>query len=136
MVPEATDGVTDTGGLVGSAAGMDASAALTELVGLSTQVVEVVIAGPGGDVEAAHPARDTRAHELASAGQEALTAASDARPDGPAVERVHVDLERGSFVVVRDDTRTIVATTVAEPTAGLVAYDLRVALRRAGEGTP
>ena len=123
-------------GLVGSAAGMDASSALTELVGLSTQIVEVVIVGPGGEVEAAHPAGDERSRELASAGEAALAAAAEVRPAGPAVERVHVDLERGSLVVVRDDVRTIVATTVAEPTAGLVAYDLRVALRRAGEATP
>jgi hypothetical protein len=114
---------------------MDASSALMELVELSTQIVEVVITGPDGDVEAAHPGADARARELAAAGREALLAASEVRPTGPAVERVHVDLERGSLVVVRDDERTIVATTVAEPTAGLVAYDLRVALRRAGEAT-
>ena len=114
---------------------MDASSALTELVGLSTQIVEVVIVGHDGDVEAAHPASDARARELASAGEATLHAAADVRPEGPAVERIHVDLERGSLVVVRDDVRTIVATTVAEPTAGLVAYDLREALRRAGDAT-
>ena len=38
--------------MVASGAGMDASAALSELVELSTQVVEVVIADAGGEVEA------------------------------------------------------------------------------------
>jgi hypothetical protein len=31
---------------------------------------------------------------------------------------------------VRDGARSITATTVPEPTAGLVAFDLRTALRR------
>jgi hypothetical protein len=96
---------------------MDASAALSELVGLSTQVVEAVIAGTDGS------------RELAAAGAELLSAAASIRPGTP-VERVHVDLERGSLVAVRDPERTIVATTVPEPTAGLVAFDLRTALRR------
>ena len=48
---------------------------------------------------------------------------------------MHVDLERGSLVVVRDAERSIVATTVAEPTAGLVAFDLRAALRRLREAS-
>jgi predicted regulator of Ras-like GTPase activity (Roadblock/LC7/MglB family) len=110
---------------------MDASTALTELVGLSTQVVEVVIAGPDGSVEAARTAGDDRARELASAGEALLAEAAAVRPDAAAVERVHVDLERGSLVVVRDGERSITATTVPEPTAGLVAFDLRTALRRA-----
>ena len=53
----------------------------------------------------------------------------------PGVERVHVDVERGSLVVVRDGERSIVATTIAEPTVGLVAFDLRATLRRLREAT-
>jgi hypothetical protein len=112
---------------------MDASAALSELLGLSTQVVEAVITGPGGAVDAAHAAGDERSRALVTAGEELLAAAAPLRPDGPAVERVHVDLGRGSIVVVRERGRSIVATTVPEPTAGLVAFDLRTALRRLGE---
>jgi predicted regulator of Ras-like GTPase activity (Roadblock/LC7/MglB family) len=114
---------------------MDASAALSELVGLSTQVVEAVITGPGGTVEAAHTARDERARSLASAGEGLLAAAAELRPSAPPVERVHVDVARGSIVIVRDTDRTIVATTVPEPTVGLVAFDLRTALRRIREET-
>ena len=112
---------------------MDASAALSELVGLSTQVVEAVIVGTGGAVEAAHAAGDERAQALAEAGGSLLAAAAGIRPSAPPVERVHVDLDRGSLVVVRDDHRSIVATTVAAPTAGLVAFDLRATLRRLRE---
>jgi hypothetical protein len=45
-----------------------------------------------------------------------------------------VSLEAGSVFVVREGGRTAVATTVPEPTAGLVVYDLRTALRRLAEG--
>ena len=73
--------------------------------------------------------------ELASAGADLLSAAATIRSAAAGVERVHVDLERGSLVVVRDAERTIVATTVAEPTVGLVAFDLRATLRRLREAT-
>jgi predicted regulator of Ras-like GTPase activity (Roadblock/LC7/MglB family) len=109
---------------------MDASAVLTELVGVSTQVVEAVIVGPDGAVEAARTSGDERAAALAARGRELLGAAGAIRAEGAEVERVHVDTERGSLVAVTDGHRTAVATTVAEPTVGLVAFDLRSALAR------
>jgi predicted regulator of Ras-like GTPase activity (Roadblock/LC7/MglB family) len=112
---------------------MEPATALSELVGLSTQVVEAVVTGPDGTVDAARAADDERARALASAGAAFLAEAAALRPTAPAVERVHVDLERGSLVAVSDGGRTIVATTVPEPTAGLVAFDLRTALRRLAE---
>jgi predicted regulator of Ras-like GTPase activity (Roadblock/LC7/MglB family) len=111
---------------------MDASAALSELVALSTQIVEVVVTTPDGAMEAARAAEDERARRLAAAGAELFAEASSLRPES-SVERVHVDLERGSLVTLSDGRRTIVATTVPEPTAGLVAFDLRTALRRIAE---
>jgi predicted regulator of Ras-like GTPase activity (Roadblock/LC7/MglB family) len=114
---------------------MDASAALSELVGVSTQVVEAVIVGPDGAVEASRTAGEERASALAAHGAELLAAAGSIRAGGPAVERVHVDTERGSLVAFSDGQRTAVATTVADPTVGLVAYDLRAALARVrGDG--
>jgi hypothetical protein len=41
----------------------------------------------------------------------------------------------GSLFVVRDGDRLIAAVSGPEPTAGLVFYDLRSALRRAAERT-
>ena len=61
---------------------MDASAALSELVALSTQVVEAVVTGPDGVVEAARTAEDERARRLAAAGAELLAEASSLRPGG------------------------------------------------------
>ena len=110
---------------------MDASAALAELVGVSTQVLEAVITGPGGEIEAARTPGDERSRALAAHGAELLAAAAAIRADGASsVERVHVDLDRGSLAVASDGVRTVVATTVAEPTVGLVAYDLRAVLAR------
>ena len=111
---------------------MDATAALTELVGVSTEVVEAVVTGPSGEIEAARTSSKARARELAEAGAELLVEAADIRAGEP-IERVQVDLARGSLVACTDGVRAIVATTVAEPTSALVALDLRTALRRAAE---
>ena len=119
------------GSLLASGAGMDASAALTELVGVSTQVVEAVVTGPSG-LEAARTSSDERARELAAAGADLLSAAAGVRSGEP-VERAQVDLARGSLVVVTDGPRAAVATTVAQPTAALVALDLRTVLRRVAQ---
>jgi predicted regulator of Ras-like GTPase activity (Roadblock/LC7/MglB family) len=108
---------------------MDATAALSQLVEVSTQVVEAVVSGADGAVEAARTTDDGRTAVLAAAGAGLLSEAGSIR-GGQAVERVHVDLERGSLVAVTDGQRTVVATTVAEPTVGLVAYDLRAVLTR------
>ena len=108
---------------------MDASAALSELFGVSTQVVEAVVTGPGGDVEAARTSSDARAQALAGVGAEVLSRVAGMRAGEP-VERVQVDLDGGSLVALTDGARTVVATTVARPTAALVAHDLRAALGR------
>ena len=107
---------------------MNAQTSLTELLRLSTQVVEAVVSGPAGAVEAATVGEE-RAQELATAGTELLAAAADVRP-GVEVERVAVELSSGSVVVVRSGERSLAATTVPEPTLGLVTYDLRTALTR------
>lgn len=115
---------------------MDAAAALTELVELSTQVTRAVVVGDAG-VEGAIGAEGDRAERLAQTGRSLLAAAA-AVPHGSAAEvsRVEVVTPPGGVFVVCEAGRTIVATTVPEPTAGLVLYDLRAVLRRMAEGTP
>ena len=110
---------------------MDAAAALTELLAVSTEVVEAVVTGPAGDVEASRAPSQERAAALAGAGAELLSAADGIRAGG-AVEHVRVDLGRGSLVALTDGTRRIVVTTVARPTGALVAHDLRTTLAHAG----
>lgn len=51
--------------MLASGAAMDASAALPELVGPSTQVVEAVVAGPEGGIRASRTARDGRSRARA-----------------------------------------------------------------------
>ena len=64
-----------------------------------------------------------------------MAAASDVRPGGD-IARIEVALESSSVFVVREGSRTIVATTGSDPTSGLVVYDLRTALRRLDEKPP
>lgn len=115
---------------------MDATAALAELAELSTQVTRAVIVGAGG-VEGSMGAEGERAERLArTAG--ALVAAAGTVPHGSSADAVRVEVvtPAGGVFVVREGERTIVATTVPEPTSGLVLYDLRTALRRLEEETP
>jgi predicted regulator of Ras-like GTPase activity (Roadblock/LC7/MglB family) len=112
---------------------MDASAALADLLGVSTEVVEAVVTGPSGLVEAARSPGGERTRLIADTGAELFSAASGIRAGEP-LERVQIDLERGSLVAMTDGTRAIVATTVPEPTTALVAHDLRTTLARLRHG--
>jgi predicted regulator of Ras-like GTPase activity (Roadblock/LC7/MglB family) len=107
---------------------MEPNEALAELLDLSSQIAEVAILGESGFVLASSGAPE-RGERLAEVAAELVAAAGDLRAGGE-VTRVEVFLEGTSVFVVREGGRTAVATTVPEPTAGLVVYDLRTALRR------
>jgi predicted regulator of Ras-like GTPase activity (Roadblock/LC7/MglB family) len=111
---------------------MGPAEALAELTELSSQVADAAILGESGFVLVSTGTPE-RGEELARVAAELLAAAAEVRPDGPPVTRLEVSLEAGSVFVVREGGRTAVATTVPEPTAGLVVYDLRTALRRLAE---
>jgi hypothetical protein len=115
---------------------MDVPAALAELEELSTQVTRAVVVEPGGSVAGAIGADDARAARLAQLGSDLLSTAGTIRAGGAEVTRVEVVLPAGGVFVVCEAGRTIVATTVPEPTSGLVLYDLRTTLRRLAEGAP
>jgi hypothetical protein len=76
-----------------------------------------VLASSSGDAE--------RTAALAASIQELVAAAGDLGAEGRDVTRVEVELEEGAFFVVREGGHTIGATTGANPTSGLVVYDLR-----------
>ena len=107
---------------------MEPNEALAELLDLSSQIEDVAILGESGFVLASSGAPE-RGEQLARIAAELLAAAGDVRPSGD-VSRVEVTLGSSSVFVVSEGGRTAVATTVPEPTAGLVVYDLRTALRR------
>jgi predicted regulator of Ras-like GTPase activity (Roadblock/LC7/MglB family) len=110
---------------------MEPHEALAELLTLSSQIEDVAILGGSGFVLASSGAPE-RGEQLARVAADLLAAAADVRPSGE-VSRVEVSLGEGSVFVVVEGSRTAVATTVPEPTAGLVLYDLRTTLRRLEE---
>jgi predicted regulator of Ras-like GTPase activity (Roadblock/LC7/MglB family) len=112
---------------------VDAEAALAELMELSAQVETAAVLGSDGSVVAATVPPE-RAAALAAAAGRLAGAARAVRSDGPQVARVEVRLPEGSAFLVNEGELSIVATTVPEPRAGLVVYDLRTCLRRIAEG--
>ena len=107
---------------------MEPNEALAELMDLSSQIEDVAILGESGFVLASSGAPE-RGEQLARIAAELLAAAGGVRPAGE-ISRVEVTRGSNSVFVVSEGGRTAVATTVPEPTAGLVVYDLRTALRR------
>ena len=104
---------------------MSAQSALDELTEISAQVEAAVVLGADGDVQGS---------TLGEAGTQAFAAAARALLDAAAeggrdVQQLDAATSGGSVFVVRDGERTIAATTSAEPTVGLVFYDLKSCLR-------
>jgi predicted regulator of Ras-like GTPase activity (Roadblock/LC7/MglB family) len=107
-----------------------AETALAELTEISSQIEAAVLVDGKGAVSASTLSEE-RAARLASSAREALESAEQVR-DGE-LTQLEVASEEGSLFVVRQGDRLIAATTGPEPTAGLVFYDLRSALRKATE---
>jgi predicted regulator of Ras-like GTPase activity (Roadblock/LC7/MglB family) len=106
---------------------MDAAAALAELTDISPQIRRVVVVGADGAVVGSNAADADAAARLAEDGMRLAAEADEVR--GGRVAQLEAATGVGSVFVVRDAGRTIVATTRAEPTVGLVFYDLKTALR-------
>jgi len=101
---------------------MDAAArALADLTEISAQIREAALVGPGGETLAG-------SESLARAAVDLLEAARVVRT-GAGVSQVEASTPAGSLFVVSEGDRLVAATTVPEPTVGLVFYDLRAALR-------
>ena len=117
---------------------MDAAQALADLTAISSQIEGAVIAGTDGRVVAATFADAGRGEQVARAALDLLRAADDAAGGTRPVALLQLQAAQpdGSVFVVRDGERVVVAVTGAEPTAGLVFYDLKTCLRlAAAEGT-
>jgi len=106
--------------------------ALADLTEISSQIESAVAFDREGTVVAS-TVDDERAGRLATTALELLNAAEEHGTDGKELAQLDVALQDGSVFVVRDSDRLIVATTTPEPTAGLVFYDLKSALRGMGE---
>ena len=115
---------------------MDAKTALADLMEISAQVNEAVLLDASGSVVASTPADERRAEELARAASDLLETAASVRSDAGSVTQVEASTPAGSVFVVRDAERAIVATTGAQPTVGLVVYDLKTCLRHVATEEP
>jgi predicted regulator of Ras-like GTPase activity (Roadblock/LC7/MglB family) len=106
----------------------DGRTALSELTEISSQVEAAVLFGADGKVVAS-TLPDTRAEQVA-AGAKALFDEAGRASSG---ELTHLEAATaaGSLFVVRDGELLIAAATGAEPTSGLVFYDLKACLRKA-----
>jgi len=106
---------------------------LAQLREISTQIEAAVVLDREGNVEAA-TVDDERAGRIARSALELFRQADEQREQ----ELVQLDaaLSGGTVFVVRDAERLIAATTGPGPTAGLVFYDLKSALRSFAEPAP
>jgi predicted regulator of Ras-like GTPase activity (Roadblock/LC7/MglB family) len=104
---------------------MDAAQALGELMELSSQVTAAVVLDPDGAVLASSSEDSSRTAALTGSIQELVAAAADLGAEGRDVTRVEVELDEGAVFVVREGGHIVGATTGANPTSGLVVYDLR-----------
>ena len=107
-----------------------AADALAHLTEISTQIKAAVVLDREGTVQAS-TVDDERAGRIASSALE-LFRQADAQRDQELVQ-LDAALSGGSVFVVRDEERLIAATTTPGPTAGLVFYDLKSALRSFGQ---
>jgi predicted regulator of Ras-like GTPase activity (Roadblock/LC7/MglB family) len=114
---------------------MDTGSAIRELLELSTQIETVVVASPDGAVEGASVDERTAA-ELARLAGELLAGAEQVRSDmgREALAQLQAATPEGCVFLVLADGRLAVATTGADPTVGLVFYDLKTLLRQLERG--
>ena len=114
-----------------------ASSALAELLEVSPQVdAAVILERDGGRTLASAPAASDRmASRLGDTCAKILAAAERARTElgREPVSQIEVATPDGHVFVVADSTWIVAAVTDADPTVGLVFYDLKTALRSVRE---
>ena len=108
---------------------MDAQQALADLTEISSQIQAAVVFDDQGKVAASTLGDSPRADELARAAGGLLAAADEIKTGESALTQLEVATGEGSVFVVRAGKTVIAATTGSNPTAGLVFYDLKSALR-------
>jgi predicted regulator of Ras-like GTPase activity (Roadblock/LC7/MglB family) len=116
---------------------MDVAGALADLTEISSQVEAAVVFDDDGTVLASTLADGAPSERLARAALDLLGVAREQATGGVrSLTQLEVALRDGSLFVARDQDRSIVATTGADPTSGLVFYDLKTCLRALVESPP
>jgi predicted regulator of Ras-like GTPase activity (Roadblock/LC7/MglB family) len=110
---------------------VDAAAAIAELRELSTQIESVVVA-PRAGAPIASSVPDEDAVKIVESARALAEGADQVRRDlgRDALAQLQAATPDGSVFVVVDEQRMAVATTGADPTVGLVFYDLKTLLRQ------
>ncbi|MBA3733652.1 MAG: hypothetical protein H0W90_00390 [Actinobacteria bacterium] len=115
---------------------MDAQQALADLTEISSQIEAAVVFDDQGKVAGSTLADSGSANGLAKSAGELLAAAEEVKTGDSALTQLEVSTGEGSVFVVRDGKTCIAATTGGNPTAGLVFYDLKSALRSVKKPAP
>ena len=112
---------------------MDAQQALADLTEISSQIKAAVVFDDKGKV-AGSTLPDGEAFARTAA--ELLAAAEELKPGASPLTQLEIATAEGSVFVVRQGKAAIAATTGADPTVGLVFYDLKSALRSVEAARP
>ncbi len=112
---------------------MDAAQALADLTEISSQIEAAVLFDEQGEIAASTLPDEERSRELVRAATQLLASAEELHGGEGALTQLEAATLEGSVFVVRDGPRRIVATTTADPTVGLVFYDLKSCLRGVAE---
>jgi len=115
---------------------MDGTQAIVDLTEISSQIESVVLLDGKGAVAGSTFADDAAATRFAAAAKALLDAAEALREGGEPLTQLEAETPEGSVFVLREGDRLIAATTVPDPTVGLVFYDLKSALRTAEDAKP
>ena len=110
-----------------------AEKALAELRDISSQIKAAVLFDADGSVLGS-TLPEEQAKRLADAAKLLLEQAEVVRGDAePKLTQLEAAMPDGSVFIVREGDHVLAATTGQQPTAGLVFYDLRTALRASAE---
>ncbi len=113
---------------------VDPAQALADLTEISSQIEAAVLADATGTVLASTLGEAEKGERMARAVFDFLAAAERTQPQSPErLVQIEAATPGGSLFVVRDDVRVAAAATRADPTSGLVFYDLKTCLRLIGE---
>ena len=117
---------------------MDAAQALADLAAVSSQIEGAVLTGADGALVASTFPDEERGRRVADAALALVAAAeaSDAVGERADLTQVLAEVRDGAVFAVREGERVVAAVTGAEPTVGLVFYDLKTSLRLADEAEP
>jgi predicted regulator of Ras-like GTPase activity (Roadblock/LC7/MglB family) len=115
---------------------VDVQQALADLTEISSQIEAAVLFGADGAVAGSTLADEGAARGLATAAGKLLAQADGLRGEDAEVTQIEASTGDGCVFVVRDGERRIAATTVPNPTVGLVFYDLKSCLRDAAPTEP